>query len=283
MYGIAVDKSLTTMPNIRLARNQSGTLKFSMRAQKRRLPIELKSPQFPVWQEWLAGVEFAFLHVSPIYWGYGIPHGDGSAVVLVPGFLGTDLYLTQFAVWLRRIGYQSFYSGIPVNAECPNLLVRQYLNEAIEKSSAYTKGKIHLIGHSLGGSLVRAAAAQMPERIASVITLAAPIRGIGARASVMNAAEFVRKQILERHEHGVLPNCYTARCTCEFFESLRSDFPKSVRQTAIYTKEDGILDWRVCRTGDPSVDVEVSATHIGMVFSPLVYSVVAQRLAQART
>jgi hypothetical protein len=32
-------------------------------------------------------------------------------------------------------------------------------------------------------------------------------------------------------------------------------------------------------TGDPKVDVEVSATHIGMAFSPLVYSVVAERLA----
>jgi triacylglycerol lipase len=119
----------------------------------------------------------------------------------------------------------------------------------------------------------------MPQRVASVITLGAPIRGIAARSSVLNAAEMVRKQILEKHGRGVLPNCYTAKCTCEFFESIKGDFPKSVRQTAIYTKKDGILDWRVCQTGDPSVDVEVSATHIGMVFSPLVYSVVAQRLA----
>lgn len=221
----------------------------------------------------------AFLQVSPIYWGYGIPHGDGSAVVLVPGFLGTDLYLTQFAVWLRRIGYQPFYSGISINADCPNLLIRRNLNDAIQKANASSKGKIHLIGHSLGGSLARAAAAQMPERIASVLTLGAPIRGIGARASVMNAAAMVRKQILEKHGRGVLPNCYTSRCTCEFFESLRGEIPKSVRQTAIYTKKDGILDWRVCQTGDPSVDVEVSATHIGMVFSPLVYSIVARRLA----
>jgi len=36
----------------------------------------------------------------------------------------------------------------------------------------------------------------------------------------------------------------------------------------------------VCRTGDPKVDFEVSSTHIGMVFSPLVYSIVAQRLAE---
>jgi len=233
----------------------------------------------PIWQEWIAGVELAFLQISPIYWGYGVPHGDGSAVILVPGFLGTDLYLTQFAVWLRRIGYKAFYSGIPLNADCPNLLIRRNLNEAIQQANQSSKGKIHLIGHSLGGSLARAAAAQMPERVASVITLGAPIRGIGARASVMTAAELVRKQILERHGRGVLPNCYTARCTCEFVESLLGDFPKSVRQTAIYTKTDGILDWRVCQTGDPKVDIEVSSTHIGMVFSPLVYKVVARRLA----
>lgn len=251
-----------------------------MRSSRRPKFKEKEKPaHLPIWQEWLAGVELAFLQISPIYWGYGIPHGDGSAVVLVPGFLGTDLYLTQFAMWLRRIGYKAFYSGIPLNADCPNLLIRRNLNEAILHANQATKGKIHLIGHSLGGSLARSAAAQMPERVASVITLGAPIRGIGARASVMSAAELVRKQILERHGRGVLPNCYTARCTCEFFESLRGDFPKNVRQTAIYTKADGILDWRVCQTGDPNVDIEVSATHIGMVFSPLVYKIVARRLA----
>jgi len=250
-----------------------------MRSPRRLRLKEEKPVQLPVWHEWVAGIELAFLQVSPVYWGYGIPHGDGSAVVLVPGFLGTDLYLTQFAIWLRRIGYKTFYSGITLNADCPNLLIRRNLNDAIEQANRSTHGKIHLIGHSLGGSLARAAAAQMPDRIASVITLGAPIRGIGARASVMNAADLVRKQILERHGRGVLPNCYTASCTCEFFESLKGQFPKFVRQTAIYTKKDGILDWRVCQTGDPDVDIEVSATHIGMVFSPLVYSVVAHRLA----
>jgi triacylglycerol lipase len=250
-----------------------------MRSSHRPQLKEETPAQFPAWHEWIAGVELAFLQVSPIYWGYGIPHGDGSAVVLVPGFLGTDLYLTQLAIWLRRIGYKAFYSGIPLNADCPNLLISRNLNAAVWQANKSTEGKIHLIGHSLGGSLARAAAVQMPERIASVITLGAPIRGIAARASVMNAAEMVRKQILERHGRGVLPNCYTARCTCEFFESLRCEFPKGVRQTAIYTKTDGILDWRICQTGDPEVDVEVSATHVGMVFSPLVYEVLARRLA----
>jgi triacylglycerol lipase len=250
-----------------------------MKPRRRVLPKEQKEePSFP-WHEWLVGVELAFLRFSPIYWGYGIPRGDGSAVVLVPGFLGTDLYLAQFRNWLRRIGYQPFYSGIRVNTDCPNLLIRRHVNESIEQACKTTGAKIHLIGHSLGGTIALAAASQMSDCVASVITLGSPIRGVAGNATILRAADLVRKQILEKHGRSVLPGCYTSRCTCEFVASLKEKLPSSVRQTAVYTKNDGILDWHVCRTGDPEVDVEISATHIGMVFSPLVYSVVAHRLA----
>ena len=92
-----------------------------MSPRRRLMPqTEIGEPsQSHAWHEWLVGVELAFLRLSPLYWGYGVPHGDGSAVVLVPGFLGTDLYLTQFRNWLRRIGYEPFYSGIHMNADRP--------------------------------------------------------------------------------------------------------------------------------------------------------------------
>ena len=250
-----------------------------MRPRRRVRQKEQEADPSSIWHEWLVGVELAFLRLSPLFWGYGVPHGDGSAVVLVPGFLGTDLYLSHFGSWLRRIGYQSFYSGIRLNADCPNLLIRRHVNETIEQACKSTRGKIHLIGHSLGGTIALSAAAQMPDRVASVITLGAPIRGLEAHASIQHAADLVRKQILERHGRAVLPTCYTARCTCDFVEFLKGELPKSVRHTAIYSKTDGILNWKVCRTGDPEVDMEVSSTHIGMVFSPLVYSIVAKRLA----
>lgn len=247
---------------------------------RRRVPQKKERAEpAPIWHEWMVGVELAFLRLSPLYWGYGIPHGDGSAVVLVPGFLGTDLYLSQFGGWLQRIGYQSFYSGIHLNADCPNLLIERYLAETIQTARKSSKGKIHLIGHSLGGALALAAAAQMPDCVESVITLGSPIRGVSGHASILRAAEFVRRQIIEKNGRDVLPGCFTSRCTCNFLESLKGRIPRSVRHTAIYTKNDGVVDWQVCRTGDPAVDVEVSATHIGMVFSPLVYSAVAHRLA----
>jgi triacylglycerol lipase len=241
--------------------------------------INYEAVGVPIWSELLAGVELAFLWISPVFMGFGIPHGNGSGVVLVPGFLGVDFSLSHFAGWLNRIGYRSYYSGISINAECPNLLIRQHLTKVIEEASDTTKRKVHVIGHSLGGTMARAVAAQMPDRVASVITLVSPIRRIAGHAALLRIANLVRQSILKRHGSDVLPDCYTANCTCNFLESLRGNFPKSVGQTAIYSKCDGIMDWRVCRTGDPDVDIEVSATHIGSMFSPLVYKVVAERLA----
>jgi hypothetical protein len=220
-----------------------------------------------------------YLRVSPAYWGYGIPRGDGAGVIVIPGFLGTDLYLAEFRAWLSRIGYEAYFSGIGLNAECPNLLIKQRLNETIDRAYRGTKRKVHLIGHSLGGVLARAVATQRPDRIASVITMGAPFRGVSVHPTILRAAELVRGQILNRHGKDVLPGCYTGSCTCRFLESLTSDLPKSMLQTAIYTKSDGMVDWRVCMTGDPAVDYEVSSTHIGLVFNPIVFNVVAHRLA----
>jgi pimeloyl-ACP methyl ester carboxylesterase len=240
---------------------------------------EYEAVPLPIWQELLVGIEMLCLKVSPVYWGMGIPRGNGEPVVVVPGFLGTDLYLAEFRAWLRRIGYQPYYSGIGINAECPNLLIRQRLYDTVQKAYQDTGAKVHLVGHSLGGVLARSLASQIPDRIASVITMGSPFRGLAVHEFVLRAAELVRGQILERNGDGVLPECYTSACTCAFLESLVADLPKSMSQTAIYTKTDGIVDWRVCRTGKKSMDFEVSATHIGLVFNPIAYDVVARRLA----
>ena len=230
-------------------------------------------------REALFGVEAALLHAAPVYYGFGVPRGDNSAVIVIPGFLGTDIYLTEMFAWLRRIGYTPYFSGIGLNAECPNLLIQRRLTETIERARKETGGRIHLIGHSLGGIIARAVGNQRPNDIASVITLGSPFRGTVVHPSVLRAAEFVRDLILQEHGDSVLPHCYTGRCTCDFLGSLRRDLPASVAQTAIYTRGDGVVDWRYCITGDPAVDVEVAGTHIGLAFNASVYGIIANRLA----
>ena len=234
-----------------------------------------------LWTEALFGAEILILHATPVYYGLGVPRGDGSAVVLIPGFLGTDVYLTELHAWLRRIGYRPYFSGIGINAECPNLLIQRRLNQTLDKALDETGRKVHLIGHSLGGVIARSLAGQRPRDVASVITLAAPIRGTVANRAVLKAAEAVRLRILDEHGGGVLPDCYTGQCTCNFLNSLRHKVPASLLETAIYTRHDGLVDWRYCMTMNPQVDVEVPGTHIGMAFNPAAYSVVADRLAEA--
>jgi len=241
-----------------------------------------KEADIPIWKEALFGAELLLLHASPVYYGLGVPPGDGSAVVVIPGFLGSDTYMTHLNSWLSRVGYRPYLSGIHLNAECPNLLIKYRLAEIVEKALRETRRKIHLIGHSLGGMMARSIAAQQPGDVASVTTLAAPFRGKVLHRSLMQATLAVREQVIKEHGEDVLPECYTARCTCEFVSSLECKMATPVMQTAIYTRDDGFVDWRYCRTGDPKSDFEVAGTHIGLVFNPSVYTIVAARLAEAR-
>lgn len=249
--------------------------------RRKRTPGPSGEADVSLWTEALCGAELLLLHTSPVFYGFGVPHGDGSGVVIIPGFLGTDVYLLELHAWLGRIGYRPYFSGIGVNADCPNLLIRYRLTETIETALKETGRKIHLIGHSLGGVLARSAASQWRNDVASVITLAAPFRGAVAHRTVLRAAEAVRKRILEQHGRGVLPECYTGHCTCDFIDSLRQDMPRSILETAIYTRQDGVVDWRCCVTNNPRFDFEVPGTHIGMAFNPTAYTLVAQRLAMA--
>ena len=57
-------------------------------------------------------------------------------------------------------------------------------------------------------------------------------------------------------------------------------FPSGIRYVSIYSRSDGIVDWRSCL--DPAAEhVEVDASHIGMAVSVPVYRAVAAALAAA--
>jgi len=244
---------------------------------------EYEEADLSILGEVLCAAELVLLHAAPLYYGLGIPHGDGSAVVLIPAFLCPDAYLAPLHQWLSRIGYKPFFSGIGFNTECPNLLIRRQLNETLEKALNKSGRQVHLIGHSLGGIIARAIAAQRPADIASVISLGAPFRGTVAHRYILRAAETVRRRILAQHGSDVLPDCYTGHCACDFLDSLRHAMPASVCETAVYSESDGVVDWRYCKTDRPEADFSVSGTHLGLVFNPSAYTIIAERLAQANS
>jgi pimeloyl-ACP methyl ester carboxylesterase len=237
-------------------------------------------PPLTRWHESLYPVDLLLLHAAPIYYGVGVPPGDGSPVLMIPGFLHSDFYLVILHAWLQRSGYQPYYSGINLNAECPDLLVKNQLDPLIDQARKDTHKKIHLIGHSLGGIIARSIAAQRPADIASIITLGSPFPGGAVHHSVLRDSEVVRRFIQGQHGGSVRTECYTDRCQCDFMKSLHRGVPRHIPYTAVFTKNDGIVDWKSCRTGNPQIDVEVTGTHAGLAFNPSVYSTIALRLAR---
>jgi len=252
-----------------------GSLKRPPKA--RFLPHEEIPSPLPILYEPFLLLEFAALRLSPVYYGLGVPAGDGTAVVIIPGLLGMDLILFELYGWLARVGYRAYFSGMGLAAECPNVLARN-LAATIDRAYVETGQRVHLVGHSLGGIFARSAAVRMPDRIASVITLGSPFRGLVAHPLVLKLGDLVRRRIRSQYPNPPV-ECATSRCSCAFARSLRRKWPRSVAQTAIYTREDGIVDWRYCRTGDPKVDVEVSGTHIGLICNSATYLCIAERLA----
>jgi len=237
------------------------------------------STSLPLWREAFLGVDWLSLRMSPVFRGIGVPKGDRSAVVVIPGFMGSDQYLGDMNSWLRRIGYRPYLSNIGRNADCPDVLAGR-LHQTMARANEETGGKVHLIGHSLGGVLARSAAVRWPELVASVTTMAAPFRGVRVHPFVLQTAFIVRGRIMQRDGRaGNKHNCYSGYCSCAFVSALAEEFPASVRQQAIYTKTDGVVDWRCCINDDPETDIEVPGTHVGLAFNPQVYKHIAHFLA----
>ena len=195
--------------------------------------VEERPASVPIWREALFGLDWLALRTSPVLYGCGIPRGDGAPVVVVPGFLGSDVYLLEMYFWLGRIGYRPFLSRIGRNAECLDVLVGRLLG-TVEEARASTGRPVHLIGHSLGGMLARSAAVRRPDRIASVITLGSPFRGIRSHPLVMQAASTVRARIRSRAEQrDDRSDCFTAACQGDAVAALDAPRPSSMPQIAI--------------------------------------------------
>lgn len=227
-------------------------------------------------QEALALGDIACLYASPTIWGLGIPRGNGEPVVVVPGFLGSDVYLRTIHRWLRRIGYRSYNSGIGRNYDCPDLLVER-LMLTIEQAHLETKSKVALIGHSLGGTLARVVSSRVPAQIAQVITLGSPLESAEVHPFVLAAKEVVRRRIHRSEPRR--PQCYTESCQCGFAQRAVAGPPPDVPRHAIFTRRDNVVHWKSCIESDTSLNIEVSSTHLGLAFSAQAYREIARLLA----
>lgn len=232
----------------------------------------------PAWREALAPFEWLAASArsrTPA----GVPRGVGDPVLLVPGFLMTSHYLAPLARWLGALGYAARAADVGWNADCFDAVANDLLAD-VRATHQRTGRRVHLVGHSLGGALARAAAVRAPDAIASVATLGAPLRGLRLNPGLRAAAAVVRAGIHRRRD--VPDACATFACPCDTVRALATEPPPRVPLLTLATRDDGVADWRYALDPLATRTATVRGSHTGLVFNLAVYEALARHLADAR-
>ena len=241
---------------------------------------DVRTAWTPAWREMLTGMQWLRLQRSPVYRGDGVPRGDGSPVVLVHGFLSGRFYLHVMRAWLERLGYRARIVDLGWSADCWDILAQRVRAQA-EDAARAAQGRVHLVGHSLGGVLVRAVAARAPEMVASVTSLATPLRGLRVHPGLRLSHWLVRSHVLRERGESVFAGCMTFACGCATVRALAAPLPPTVPQLAVVAHDDGLVDCRY-EADDATMRVlDVPGSHMGIAFEPIVYEALARHLAAA--
>src|SRR5215208_8522720 len=243
------------------------------------LPHPSLPPVPPLWRESRIGLEWAALRRSDVYRGAGVPAGDGRGVLLIPGFMAGDGSLATLTQWLRAAGWHTKRAGIRANLACSQVACTR-LEERLEALADRTGGRVTLIGQSRGGVLAKALGARRPDLVAGVVTLGAPVLSQLSVHPVVLAHVGVVAALGSGPVPGLISwRCLRGECCARFRDALTGPLPPEVGYVALYSRSDGIVDWRACM--DPAADacVEVRASHCGMSLNASVYRAIARSLA----
>ena len=240
--------------------------------------LSLRSSRPPLWREARFGLEAASLMRDPIFRGEGMRDGRGRAVLLIPGFLAGDGSLGLMAGWLKRAGYRPVRAGMRANVDCSGATLER-LEERVEAIVAERGARAAVVGQSRGGGLAKALAARRPDLIRGIVTLGSP------QVDPLAVHPFVRLQVEAVSRLGSLGapglfkrSCLDGDCCAGYWQQIAEPCPDGVGFVSIYSRSDGIVDWRACL--DPCADehVEISGSHCGMAVHPDAWRTIAAAL-----
>jgi pimeloyl-ACP methyl ester carboxylesterase len=232
--------------------------------------------------------ELAELVHDPVFYGSGLPRGDGKVVLVLPGLFGNDLYLHPLHQWLRRLGYRPHRSTLAVNAGCPDRL-RTQVEASLRRAMRNRPGRVALVGHSRGGMLAWALASRMQNEVSHLALLGSPapmlVRALreglsypppGVAASPVAQAGARAMKLLD-------PDCKMPACECAYPQDVRRPLSPDTRVLAIHSRDDQVVTPKASIVEDTinpgAGNIEVSGTHSGLIFNRAVYRHLADFLS----
>ena len=199
------------------------------------------------------------------------PRGERHPVLVLPGLMASDTSTRVLRRWLRGLGYPVVGWALGRNRG-PTQEVVDELPELVRRLADEHGTAVSIVGQSLGGIFARRLAQRSHDSIRSVVTLGSPF-GMAHRGPDETPAARLYSRLSPQHSTGKIS---TSR--------IRLSKPLPVPSTSVYSRWDGVVDWRAClqQEGPRSENIAVHASHLGMGFDPAVLWILADRLAQTR-
>ena len=203
------------------------------------------------------------------------PPGDGHPVLLLPGFMGSELSLIALEVFLRNRGYAVETWGLGRNVGFHSKHAAA-LEQKIRHLHHKTGRKVSLVGWSLGGVFALYGAHQVPECVRNVVTLGSPVT---VDAGGSNSPPLV-KAMYRLIAHPMGPAAHTMQPRAK---KLRERKVLPMPLSCLYSLSDGVVPPQEATIeGDASCheNVRVPGSHTGLGFNAVVLWIVAERLSQ---
>ena len=199
------------------------------------------------------------------------PRGEPHPVLVLPGLMASDLSTKALRAWLGRLGYPVVGWALGRNRG-PTTEVNAELPALVARLAAQHGTPVSIVGWSLGGIFARRLARRTPRQVRQVITLGSPV-GLAGRHFDAGPRSRVYQRFAPLHAVDGIRGAGGSPAR-----------PLPVPSTSVYSRWDGVVDWRACRQqpGPTSENVAVRSSHLGMGHDPAVLWVVADRLAQPR-
>jgi hypothetical protein len=115
--------------------------------------------------------------------------------------------------------------------------------------------------------------------VSHAISLGADLNAMFGTSAPTHAAVSVTRRVVRAARRARSGDCLTLDCQCQFTRDYTGTFPhERVRMTSIYSKGDGVVWWEGCIV--PYADcVQVTGSHVGLIFNRASYRAIAQALA----
>jgi len=200
--------------------------------------------------------------------------GRGRPVLVLPGFSSADNATAVGRRHLRRLGYRTHGWGLGSNHGLTDQIIDGVLDRFDELHARYDE-PVSVVGWSFGGLLARWVAHQRPSAVRQVVCLGSPYRPEGEHT---RTTPFFERSA---RTHGLSERAF------DVVDTLRRPLPVPV--SVIYSRTDGIVNWRACALTEAELDsgrgenISVPSSHVGLLTNPISLAALADRLAQDPT